>query len=98
MASEIAKKIILEELNEQGHAEAVEDVIFWALEAYAIQKIKIGESTFGGLIADAIVKRIEDEEAKQPSEWSVEILENTVCPACGDFGKLDDGSNCPCHY
>ena len=27
-----AKEILLDELNEQGHPEKVEDVIFWALE------------------------------------------------------------------
>jgi hypothetical protein len=30
-----AKEILLAELNEQGHPEKVEDVIFWVLEHYA---------------------------------------------------------------
>lgn len=57
----IAKNILIEELEEQGHPEKVEDVIFWALEFYA--KNKPG-NTWGKIIASAIVQNIETQEAE----------------------------------
>lgn len=50
-----AKKILLDELNEQGHPEQVENVIFWALEHYANSEPK---GTWGRTIAYAIKERI----------------------------------------
>lgn len=55
----IAKKILLDELNEQAHPEKVEDVIFWALEHYANSEPK---GTLGRTIAYAIKERILEEE------------------------------------
>lgn len=55
----IAKRVIIDELDEQMHPEMVEDVIFWALEFYAENK---KESTLGRAIAYAIKERILDEE------------------------------------
>jgi len=55
----IAKKIILEELEEQTHPERVEDVIFWALEYYAENR---KQGTWGETIAYSIKQRILDEE------------------------------------
>jgi hypothetical protein len=57
----IAKKIILEELSENSHPERVEDVIFWALEAYAKSEPK---NTMGRVIAYSIKERILEEEKK----------------------------------
>lgn len=54
-----AKEILLDELNEQGHPEKVEDVIFWALEYYAESEPK---GTWGRTIAYAIKERILEEE------------------------------------
>lgn len=59
-----AKEIILDELEEQAYEEKVEDVIFWALEAYAKTDPK---NTFGRLIASTIVERIKEEEQKTPN-------------------------------
>jgi hypothetical protein len=53
----IAKKIILDELIENSHPENVEDVIFWALEAYAKSSPK---GTFGRAIALSIKERMLD--------------------------------------
>ena len=50
-----SKEIILDELEEQGHPEKVEDVIFWALEHYANSEPK---GTWGRTIAYAIKERI----------------------------------------
>lgn len=58
----IAKKILLDELNEQSHPEKVEDVIFWALEHYAKSEPK---GTWGRTIAYAIAERVKDEETQQ---------------------------------
>lgn len=58
----IAKGILIDELNEQGHPEDVESVIFWALEYYAENK---KENTWGKAIAHAIKQRILDEESDQ---------------------------------
>jgi hypothetical protein len=55
----IAKKIILDELNEQSHPERVEDVIFWALEYYCENR---KHGTWGETIAYAIKQRILDAE------------------------------------
>ena len=52
-----SKEILLNELNEQGHPEKVEDVIFWALEHYAKSEPK---GTWGRTIAFAIKERILD--------------------------------------
>ena len=54
----IAKRVIIDELDEQMHPEMVEDVIFWALGFYAEHK----KDTLGGVIAYAIKERILDEE------------------------------------
>ncbi len=54
-----AKKILLDELNEQGHPEQVENVIFWALEHYANSEPK---GTWGRTIAYAIKERILEAE------------------------------------
>lgn len=57
----IAKKVILQQLEEQGHPERVEDVIFWALEAYSkTAKPK----TWGKTIAYALVQEIKEKEVK----------------------------------
>lgn len=53
--SNVAKKIIIEELKENVHVEKVEDVIYWALKHYA----ETQKDTFGGMIAYSIIKRIE---------------------------------------
>jgi len=57
-----AKEILLDELTEQGHPEKVEDVIFWALEAYAKSEPK---GTWGRTIAYAIKQRIIDAEKSE---------------------------------
>lgn len=54
----VAKRVILEQLDEQPHPELVENVIFWALEHYA----KRGQGTWGETIASAIIAEILDEE------------------------------------
>ena len=54
-----AKEILLDELNEQGHPEKVEDVIFWALEHYAKSEPK---GTWGRAIAYSIKERISEAE------------------------------------
>lgn len=54
----IAKKIIIEELEDQAHPEPVEDVIYWALKYYSEHK----KGTWGSTIANCIVSRIEEEE------------------------------------
>ena len=61
----IAKEILLDELIEQGYPEQVENVIFWALEAYCKSDPK---GTLGRTIAYAIKQRILDAEAKGSSE------------------------------
>lgn len=60
----VAKQVILDELEEQTHPEAVEDVIFWALEEYG----KNHPDSWGGLIARAIVSRIKEEEGEYQSK------------------------------
>lgn len=55
----IAKKVLIDELNEQAHPEKVEDVIFWALDHYSKSK---PEGTWGRTIAFAIKERILEEE------------------------------------
>ncbi len=55
----ISKEILLDELNEQGHPEKVEDVIFWALEYYAKSEPK---GTWGRTIASYIKERILEAE------------------------------------
>ena len=57
----VAKRVILDELRENTHPEAVEDVIFWALEHYA----KPSEGTWGESIAYCIVNRIKEEAEYQ---------------------------------
>ena len=56
--SEISKKIIIDELIEDSHPAPVEDVIFYALQKYAKQN----KETWGGAIAYAVSKRMEDAE------------------------------------
>jgi hypothetical protein len=58
----ISKEILLNELDEQGHPEKVEDVIFWALEYYAKSE---PHGTWGRTIAYAIKERILEEENKR---------------------------------
>jgi len=56
-----AKEVLIDELDEQGHPEKVEDVIFWALEHYALHH----KDKMGGAIAHYIKERIlEEEKAK----------------------------------
>lgn len=54
-----AKRIIIDELNEQSHPEKVDDVIFWALEYYVKHRRK---GTWGETIAYAIVELIKEAE------------------------------------
>ena len=54
----IALKVLLEELEENDRPKNVEDVIFWALEAYSNQE----GATLGKAIAYAIKERILEEE------------------------------------
>jgi hypothetical protein len=58
----ISKKILLDELKEQAHPEKVEDVIYWALEAYAKTEPR---ETWGGAIAYAIKERILEAEKNE---------------------------------
>lgn len=58
----VSKRVLLEELEENSHPEMVEDVIVWSLEYYAENK---EESTWGKIIAGAIVDRIKTEESKE---------------------------------
>ena len=58
-----AKRILLDELDEQPHPERVEDVIFWALEHYC----KRGKGTMGEMVAYGIKQRILDEEKEEES-------------------------------
>jgi len=60
----IAKKIIIEELEEQSHPVRVEDVIFWALEHYAEKSKGDNDAPLGEIIAFAIKERILKEESK----------------------------------
>ena len=60
----IAKKILLDELNEDMHPEKVEDVIFWALEHYCESQKGKDPKTMGAIIAGYIVDRIKEEEDK----------------------------------
>jgi len=55
----VAKRVLLDELEENFHPEKVEDVIFWALKYYAEN---YQDQTFGKVIASSIVSRIEEEE------------------------------------
>jgi len=55
----VAKRVLLDELEENFHPEKVEDVIFWALKYYAEN---YPDQTFGKVIASSIVSRIEEEE------------------------------------
>ena len=56
---EIAKKILIYELEEQAHEERVEDVFFWALKAFGKSV-----STCENKIARQIVDLVEFEERK----------------------------------
>ena len=69
-----AKEIILEQLKEQGHPERVEDVIFWALDAYWRAA---GEATWGKAIAYAIVQQIKEEEKAMKEESERKPENNT---------------------
>jgi len=60
-----AKSILIDELNEQGHPENVEDVIFWALEYYCKNRRK---GTWGETVAFAIKQRILDTESTPPKK------------------------------
>ena len=55
-----AKEILLDELEEQGYPEYVEDVIFWALEYYYKNRER---GTWGEFIASCIVQRIKEAES-----------------------------------
>jgi len=61
----IAKEVLLDELNEQGHPEKVEDVIFWALEYYAESEPK---GTWGRSIAYSIKERILEAEKEKTND------------------------------
>jgi hypothetical protein len=61
----MAKKVLLHELEEQGHPEDVEDVIFWALEHYAQSEPK---ETWGRVIAFAIKAKILEAEKVDKEE------------------------------
>lgn len=65
----IALKVLLEELEENHHPENVENVIFWALEAYS----KKEGNTWGKTIAYAIKERILEEERAAESNESILI-------------------------
>ena len=65
----IALKILLEELEENHHPENVEDVIFWALEAYSKQE----SDTWGKKIAYTIKERILEEEKEAKSSENLLI-------------------------
>ncbi len=73
--SELSKKIILDELIENSHIENVEDVIFWALEKYYKDN-----STYGSLVAYAIIQRIKDAEMKGSEDYQNSEMVNTVFP------------------
>lgn len=71
----IAKQILLDELIEDAHHENIEDVIFWALEAYGGD----GEYTDGRMIAYAIIERIKDDEKKGTAELqNPELVESII--------------------
>ena len=69
-----SKEIIIDELNEQGHPEQVEHVIFRALEHYA----KRGEGTWGETIASCIVDRIKESEQGYPISDSLDLTNNDM--------------------
>ena len=56
----IARKILIDELIENSHIEKVEDVIFWALEAYCEDRATSGST----VVAFSIKERIKDSEAE----------------------------------
>ncbi len=58
----ISKNIIIDELLENSHIEKVEDVIFWALQAYYLNN----KHTIGSAISFSIINRIlESEKTKE---------------------------------
>ncbi|WP_035899707.1 hypothetical protein [Leeuwenhoekiella sp. MAR_2009_132] len=59
--SDLSKKILIDELIEQGHPEQVENVIYHALKDYAWRN----KITWQGIIASSIVNRIEDAETEE---------------------------------
>lgn len=61
----VAKQILIEQLEEQGHIENVEDVIFWALEHYAKSE---PSGTNGRIVAYYIKERILKAEKNQDNE------------------------------
>ena len=69
----VAKDIILEELDEQGHPVMVEDVIFWALDFYH-QNYDKGNATIGKAVAYTIVERIKEQEqiTIDKNRWSID--------------------------
>ncbi|NQY01353.1 MAG: hypothetical protein HRT70_09580 [Flavobacteriaceae bacterium] len=70
---EIAKKILIDELIEDSHFEAVEDVIVWALEAYS------KKDSGGAMISFAIVQRIKDaEDSSKCVLWNPEKVKNAL--------------------
>ena len=58
-----SKDILLQELKEQGHPERVEDVIFWALEAY--YKCTTIKNKTAKMVAISIVERINEAETAE---------------------------------
>ena len=71
----IAKQILLDELIEDAHHENIEDVIFWALEAYCND----GKDTTGRMIAHAIVQGIKDAEQRGVAELqNPELVESII--------------------
>lgn len=93
----IAKKILLEELEEQAHPERVEDVIFWALEYYHKNRKK---GAWGETIAFALTENIkyaegsaephrkaDDQNDKVEGNWlKVQIrIKNKICSHRGNY-------------
>ena len=56
--SKTSKKILIDELIEQGHPEKVENVIYQALKEYA----ESNRTTWQGVIAKTITSRIDEED------------------------------------
>ena len=73
--SNIARKVILDELIENTHPEKVEDVIFWALEEYCKNR-----KTNGSLIAFSIKERILEAEKGRDDEFLNPETVNSVFP------------------
>ena len=84
-----AKRILLEELEEQAHPEPVENVIFWALEHYANSEPK---DTWGRAIAYAVKQRILDAES-QPTQETAMTKEQELYPVLQDWANATNPSD-----